>query len=236
MKGYRHKSVIMIAGVILLAVATPAWGATARVTYTRDHVYCAGARGGPWHTLAKGMEVSEGQFIRTDAEGIVELTLPDGSVMRLAPDSLFAIDKSFFPTKEKRQFSARLFLGKVWSRVARILGDPRGTFDVSTPTAVVGVRGTVYNLIAAADQSTDVFVYQGRVGVAPPLVAPDASHEQIQWPAQVTEAQWEEIILVKLQKLHVGPDGRPGKPQIFQPEAEADAWVRFNQQRDAASR
>ena len=106
-------------------------------------------------------------------------------------------------------------------------------FDTHTPTAVVGVRGTVFNVDAGADTSTEVSVFEGRVGVEPPMVQPGAAKEEMAWPAQVSEKQWEEIIVGKLQRLRIGADGRPGKPSAFDPDSEKDAWVDWNRNRDA---
>ena len=54
------------------------------------------------------------------------------------------------------------------------------------------------------------------------------------WPAQVSEDEWEEIVLGKLQRLHIGPDGKPGKPVKFDPARKTDEWTAWNMERDAA--
>jgi len=95
------------------------------------------------------------------------------------------------------------------------------------------VRGTTYNLKAAADKSTEISVYQGKVGVGPPLLVEGGPKEEMAWPIQVSEKKWEEIILGKLQRLYIGPDGTPGKPESFDPLKEKDEWVIENQKRDA---
>jgi len=60
--------------------------------------------------------------------------------------------------------------------------------------------------------------------------------EEIAWPLPVSEKKWEEIIIGKLQRLHIGPDGKPGKPISFDPLKEKDEWVIWNQKRDALIR
>jgi len=121
----------------------------------------------------------------------------------------------------------------MWARVNIALEKTRGTFDTSIPTAVIGVRGTVFNVKAAANKSADVLVYEGLVGVGPPIIVEGGPKEEIEWPVEVSEKKWEGIILVRLQKLHISPDGTPGKPESFIPEKEDDEWVRWNQERDA---
>ena len=70
----------------------------------------------------------------------------------------------------------------------------------------------------------------------PPLIVEGGPKEEIEWPAEVSEKKWEEIILRQFQKLHIGPDGRPGKPESFDPEEEKDEWVIWNQERDSKQR
>ena len=115
--------------------------------------------------------------------------------------------------------------------MSRLFGR-KGRFDIQTRTAVAGVRGTVYDLRTAADKSTDIRVHTGRVAVGPALVVAGGPKKEMDWPGQVTEQEWEEIILGKLQKLHIGPDGKPGKPTSFDPQIERDEWTDWNMERD----
>jgi hypothetical protein len=216
---------------LILALPAPAL-ATARVDYLQGTVHIGSTDSGPWQPLQKGMTVTANKFIKTGKNGYVELTLPDRSIVRLAPGTLFELEESFFPKNKPRRFSARLLLGKIWARVSRKIGSQSDRFNTRTPTAVAGVRGTVYDLRTAADKSTDIRVHTGRVAVGPALVVAGGPKEEIAWPQQVTEQKWEEIILGKLQKLHIGPDGKPGKPTSFDPQVEKDEWTDWNMERD----
>lgn len=205
----------------------------AEITYLKGESFIGATEHGPWKTLAKGMQVDQGRFIKTDKTGVVELTLPDKSVIRLAPTTLYRLDEAIFPNMKRRKFSARLFFGNIWAKVSQSLNIARGSFNIVTPTAIVGVRGTVYNVYAAKDKSTSVSVYQGVVGVSPPLISERAAKEEISWPKEVSEKRWEEIILGRLQRLYVGADGLPGKPESFDPVVEKDKWADWNLKRDA---
>jgi hypothetical protein len=124
------------------------------------------------------MAVAAHNFIKTGKKGYVELTLPDRSIVRLAPGTLFELEESLFAKNKPRRFSARLLLGKIWARVSKKIGSQSGSFNTRTPTAVAGVRGTVYDLRAAADKSTDIRVHSGRVAVGPPLVVEGGQKEE----------------------------------------------------------
>ena len=209
---------------------------TAKVTFLKGRAEYRLSESAPWHPLQKSTPVHAGHTIRTGSKGYVELTLPDGSFLRLAPDTLFHIETSLFPDNKSRRFSARLLLGRLWARVTRAVGLPGGSFRTATATAVAGVRGTTYDLRTAEARGTDIWVYEGKVAVGPVAFEQGGSRKEVAWPQEVTEQQWEEIILGKLQKLHVGTDGKPGKPTVFEPDKEEDEWTAWNLQRDLASR
>jgi hypothetical protein len=177
------------------------------------------------------MPLKEGEFVKTGEQGIIELTMPDNSVVRLAPNTLFELEQALFPSKKMIQFSSKLFLGRMWATVKVSFGRGKKAFNTQTPTAIVGVRGTTYDVKTASDKSTEISVYEGKVGVEP-LVVEGGPKEEIEWPKEVTEKEWKEIILRRLQRLYVGPDGKPGKPYSFDPEKEKDEWVIWNQGRD----
>jgi len=223
--------------VISLALAESALGApVTKITFQKGEVFVASGKNGPWIELRKGVTIAEGKFIKTAKDGVVELTLPDNSILRLAPNTLFKLNQAFFPKKKPIDFFCRVFLGTIWAKVTKAFGHLRGTFNIQTPTAVAGVRGTAYNLKVASNKSTVISVYEGKVGVQPPLIVEGGPKEKIEWPVQVSEKKWEEIILRQFQRLHIGPDGRPGKPGSFDPEQEKDKWVIWNQGRDANQR
>jgi len=235
-KEMKRKTSIVAAltAILIFSFNLPVYGEpVAEITYIKGASFVGANKDGPWQTLARGMSVSQGQLVKTGRTGIVEITLPDKSVMRLAPETLYQLDAAVFLKKKKHLFSARLFFGKLWARVSKTVGVNRGSFDIRTPTAIVGVRGTVYNVYAALDRSTLVSVYQGQVGVGPPIISKDADREEISWPAEVTEKQWEEIILKRLQRLYIGSDGMPGMPESFDPVKEKDEWAEWNLRQDA---
>jgi len=226
--------VVLALFITVSAMATPVFGlGQIRVTWQKGEASIGLTQKGPWQALTSGMPIAAGSFIKTGKDSMVELTMPDRSIVRLASDTLFKVNQALFPEDKLRRFSSRLFMGKMWAKITAVFGGRRGTFNTSTPTAVAGVRGTTYNLTAGADKSTEIKVYEGQVGVGPPLIIEGGPKEEMAWPRQVSEKKWDEIILGKLQKLYIGPDGKPGKPVSFDPLEEKDEWVMLNQGRDA---
>jgi hypothetical protein len=233
MKAYSPIFITTLAFVMILSMARPGSGAqVARVTYLKADVFMGHTQKGPWQALKKGLSVTEGKFIKTGETGVVELTLPDNSTIRLSAGTIFKLSDVHFPEEGPPKFSAKLFLGRMWAKVNNVVHEKNGTFEAHLNTAVIGVRGTVYNLDVADDKSADVSVFKGIVGVGPPLFVEGAPKEEIAWPMEVTEKKWEEIILKQLQRLHIGADGKPGKPASFDPVKEKDEWILWNQERD----
>ena len=228
---------IFVASVALFtvsALANPVYGLEKiRVTWQKGKTSIGPTQKGHWQTLKSGMTFTAGSFIKTGKDSRVELTMPDKSIIRLGSDTLFKVNQALFPDDKLRRFSSKLFIGKMWAKITGVFGGRRGTFNTSTQTAVAGVRGTTYNLKAGADKSTEISVFEGKVGVGPPLIVEGGAKEEMTWPIQVSEKKWEEIILGKLQRLYIGPDGKPGKPESFDPLKEKDEWVIENQKRDA---
>lgn len=92
--------------------------------------------------------VSIGDIVRTKSDGKAELTFKDGTVVRVAPKSRLRIDEYLFDVdntrKEGRLYLFRGKLRAIVSKTRAVIPVAAGvsTFNVNTPTAVAGVRGT----------------------------------------------------------------------------------------------
>jgi len=89
---------------------------------------------------------------------------------------------------------------------------------VHMDTAVMGVKGTVFGIDAAADKSAEISVYEGEVFVAGPAAAGGPSGR---------------TSLKALQKLKVSSTGIVSAPWTFDPKTEDQEWQHWNQERDA---
>ncbi len=100
--------------------------------------------GGESGSLTGGEALAAGDTIVTGADGRAEARLPDGSVIRVGRNGRLAIRGDECRPRGSR-FSLKLFLGKVWSKVIDVVA-PRPPFEVETTNAVIGVRGTVFEV------------------------------------------------------------------------------------------
>ncbi|WP_374678834.1 FecR domain-containing protein [Piscinibacter sp.] len=120
-----------------------------------------------------GMALAEGQQIETGANGSAVLALADGSRVRVPPSSLAEIVASRGPGATEAQAaklaaegwfagSMRMLRGSVEVLAAKLKRSQ--PLEVTTPTAVVGVRGTQYRVALDGDSgATRSEVLEGKV-------------------------------------------------------------------------
>ena len=205
-------------------------------------IYEKGATNG--HLIKKGDILRNDQEVRVAEKSRLEIHFPDGTVMRLSEKSIFKMNALSFnkQTKDKK-VKADLSIGKLWAKVIK-LSTPDSTVEVRTSNAVAGVRGTVYRVNVEDDRSTVVKVYDGSVYVANPprdeskpfekAIVPHevaGPHEVPPPTHQVSMEEWTTIVKA-MQQISISPQGVPSKPEDFDPKADADEWVKWNQERD----
>ena len=104
-------------------------------------------------TPTPGDGLREAERVSTGQTGAATLTLKDGTVLTLGPNTTVDLNKfQFDATTQKGHFALDLLQGSirvVTGLLARI--NPE-LFKVTTPTAVVGVRGTDFIVETSAAQ------------------------------------------------------------------------------------
>ncbi len=199
--------------------------------------------------FAKGRLLKQGDVLKKDQEVKVakksrmEVRFPDGTIMRLAEKSHLKLNQlSYNKQTEGKNVKVDLSIGKLWAKVKK-LTTPDSSVEVRTSNAVAGVRGTVYRVNVEDDKSAVVKVYDGSVYVANPprdtsQAAKVTSPHEVSGPHAVSppyhEVSMEEwtTIVKAMQQITISPQGVPSKPEDFDPKADSDDWVKWNQERD----
>jgi len=102
------------------------------------------------YSLKKDFPVYTGDMLVTGKRSRVSVRLNDRSVFALAPVSKLVVDKSVYdPAKKKRSSRMSLWFGRARFVVAKIFGEKKPDYQVKTPTAVCGVRGSDFGLAVA---------------------------------------------------------------------------------------
>jgi FecR protein len=118
-----------------------------------------------WTAAAVGARLVEGDQIRALAGAAADLTLPDGSTILIAENTRFAVTKLDYDAANRdRNASFHVVAGKVRAQVSQaavqLVRARQSNFNISTPTGVAAVRGTIvvmtYN---PATQETAAYVF-----------------------------------------------------------------------------
>jgi len=194
--------------------------------------------------LKKGDRVTKDQEIAVAERSRIELKFPDGTEMRLSEKSRLKMNElAFNKQTDRKNVKVGLSAGKLWAKVKKLI-TPDSSVEVITQNAVAGVRGTVYRINVEDDKSAMVKVYDGSVYVSNPqrnaskpidkAIMPHEVSGPHEIPKPVHEVSMEEwtVIVKAMQQITISPQGVASKPQDFDPKADADDWVIWNQERD----
>lgn len=127
--------------------------------------------------LGGASHVRAGDVLQTAENSGLTLNWVDGSRIRVGPGTTMTVLAcQFNQARRSDHYLFRLDLGQLWVRVLKSLSE-QSKFEIQTPTATAGVRGTVFSVAVRPDGATQVAVYRGTVNVGSDAerVAVDAS-------------------------------------------------------------
>jgi len=116
-----------------------------------------------WAPLEKGFKLSEGYSVRTDRDATAVLRWFDGNMIKISPLTAVAIRKMFKSGKTERS-EIGLDRGRVFFK-AKKLADAESAFEVRTPCAFAGVRGTEFEAEHVTDVRTTFTLIEGLLAV-----------------------------------------------------------------------
>lgn len=120
-----------------------------------------GTLGSDERTLQKGFRVHRNELLHTGSQAQAELQLDDNTKLALGSDAELRLDE-FVIAPEAGTKSVALKLLKGTFRF--ITGNNASeTYKLETPTASIGVRGTVFDIYISAVGETFVLLHQGEV-------------------------------------------------------------------------
>jgi ferric-dicitrate binding protein FerR (iron transport regulator) len=135
---------------------------TVRVSSMYGPVEWRGVSSGAFVAMPPSMQaVGVGDEIRTGPGGTLMLELPDGSYMVVSENSTLQIQEAWGSNLNNL---VNVFFGKVRFYIQK-LGGRTTPYHVGTPTALIAVRGTTFEVIVDEAQFTEIHCLEGRVAV-----------------------------------------------------------------------
>jgi hypothetical protein len=104
-------------------------------------------------------ELNAGDTIVTGKKGRLVLGLSDGSQAVIAPQTTVVIQN----LQQSPRTLFNILRGKTRVHIEKFGGQPN-PYRVNTPTAVIAVRGTIFDVLVK-DNETEVFLHEGQVSV-----------------------------------------------------------------------
>ncbi len=195
-----------------------------------------------WDKPVLDEEVVEGEWFKTGFDSKTELSLIDGSVLRIAENSYLQIEGLEGSGNPYIRFKATLHNGRIWAKVKKLT--KKSVFTVKNPIVVAGVRGTKFRIDMLPDTSTRIRVYSGELSVKnEPLIQQqkeqgklEKPHQvpgpyRVEGPKKVTLEEW--FVIVKAQQeLWISKTGQFKKSEFKMADDTLDEWVKWNMERD----
>lgn len=109
--------------------------------------------------VKEGMEISEGGVLKSNSQGVVDVSIRGNSGFRFLPDT-----KAIFTSTDPKRMKIELENGNLLARFKNKV-DPDSTFEVETPAAVLAVRGTQFWGRVTSPQENSMTSFAVRDGV-----------------------------------------------------------------------
>jgi hypothetical protein len=120
-----------------------------------------------------GSPVNEGDTIIAGKEARAKIAMKDGNIIHISPDTTFTVSK-YENDGSQKNVELNLNAGKIRNEVNQKYDGEKNKFLIKTPTAVAGVRGTVFiTSHSLASGLTKVITISGKVELSNIPKAPD---------------------------------------------------------------
>jgi len=196
-----------------------------------------------WNKAQLDQAVKEGEWLKTEIESRCELSIIDGTVIRIDENTNLQVEGLEVEGDPILKVKLSVPIGRIWTNVKKL---SRGSkFNVKNPVVVAGVRGTVYSMDVLPDSSARIKVYKGKVAVSnEPLknrmeqkqgfgeVKQVPGPHQVQGPHKVSLERW--LVVVKAQQeMWISKAGKYNvKPFSIKKDIKKNEWTKWNMERD----
>jgi hypothetical protein len=230
-------ALIAVAGVCLFACSIYA-DSVAKVASIEGVVQILKKDATDWRNAKPGMPLEAGDQVYSHEESFAEIRYAMGTVLRMDEKTKVTIEAS-----SDKTIKTKSAIGSVWVNMRKLVSTGK-EFQVSTPTAVAAIRGTVFDMSSVPDSVSYVAVFEGKVAVGPsddlkrkleaerkkavktehPVEVPGP--EEIPGPYEVSLEQWRTIVAG--QRIAVRIDGKFAQEKMNMQAVEKEQFVKKN--------
>jgi hypothetical protein len=163
---------IVLAAIAIALVASTAggaWAATDIGTATAITTTVTGALDSQSMVLKSGDEIFADQTVTTDAAGVGQFEFRDKTKLAIGPGSTVILDDFIYDPKG---YGSKVVLDLTRGSFRFITGKANhDAYEIKTPTATIGVRGTAFDLYIGDTGELAVAMINGAVEVCPRTAA-----------------------------------------------------------------
>jgi len=156
--------VLVVVGVVvwLNIAAQAAVNASGTLTVYQPVASVKHGSGGTFAAASTGTTVQPGDSVQTDVKGRASLTLPDGTITRLASQTTITLDSAHF-SKSGNLHDVKLLqqVGRTFTNVQHLISG--ATFQVAGQSATATVRGTKFEVYITPDGKMTVKLFEGQL-------------------------------------------------------------------------
>jgi hypothetical protein len=162
LRSIKGMSAMVLIGLFFLFLGlTPSWAVDDKpigsITSIEGEVYLSHKGDTAAFLAVLGDPIYLYDHIQTERQSRVQILFQDEGLFNLAENTYIQITEHIYSPEENRRSSVfRLVMGKIRGIVGRYFKGAGSRFNVSTPTAIIGVRGTHFVVDASLTDETTV--------------------------------------------------------------------------------
>jgi hypothetical protein len=149
-----------------------------------------------WQDGKAGMVIDAGDKVKTDAKGSATIIFFEGSTLELEGETEISLTELAGKLNTPTTIKIKQEIGTTINRVKKLV-DSTSSYEIETPVATAGVRGTIFKVTVAADGTTTVSNEEGSIFVT---------------------AQGKTIVLEEKTEVTIEPGQMPGEPKSYTPD------------------
>jgi len=191
-----------------------------------------------------GMKVSARDKIIAGATGRAKIVMSDKNILNISPNTSLVIESyKFNAAQDEKNVSLNVLYGKIRATVNQKYDGDKNKFQVKTPSAVAGVRGT--DFLTSYDRSSNasrIVTFEGSVTVGSGLDSSGAIRDPVSVPAgtfsvassEGPPSQAEKVPPAELQALNKETSTDGGRPQADRLPAAEDEKEKKEDEKEPA--